>query len=79
MPQGLKIMIPSFINQFIITLKDTSIISAIGFVELTQTGQLLVARTQKGFAVYGIVALIYLIVITVLTWLSKFIEKRLGF
>lgn len=79
MPQGLRIMIPSFINQFIITLKDTSIISAIGFVELTQTGQLLVARTQQGFAVYGIVALIYLIVITALTWLSKFIEKRLDF
>lgn len=77
MPQGLKIMIPSFINQFIITLKDTSIISAIGFVELTQTGQLLVARTQQGFIVYGVVALIYLIVITLLTWLSKIIEKRL--
>ncbi|BDR59667.1 ABC transporter substrate-binding protein/permease [Xylocopilactobacillus apicola] len=78
MPQGLRIMIPSFINQFIITLKDTSIISAIGFVELTQTGQLLVARTQQGFIVYGIVALIYLIVITLLTWLSKIIEKRLS-
>lgn len=37
-------MIPSFINQFIITLKDTSILSVIGIVELTQTGTLIIAR-----------------------------------
>ena len=39
LPQAIKLMIPSFINQFVITLKDTSILSVIGLVELTQTGE----------------------------------------
>ncbi|WP_220741147.1 ABC transporter substrate-binding protein/permease [Leuconostoc miyukkimchii] len=75
-PQGLKIMVPSFINQFIITLKDTSILSAIGILELTQTGSLIVSRNSQGFRVWAIVAVIYLIVITLLTWLSNWVEKR---
>ncbi|CAH1856120.1 ABC transporter substrate-binding protein/permease [Convivina intestini] len=75
-PQGLKIMVPSFINQFIITLKDTSILSAIGILELTQTGTLIVARNSQGFRVWAIVAAIYLIVITLLTWLSNWVEKK---
>ena len=56
MPQGIRIMIPSFINQFIITLKDTSILSAIGILELTQTGSLIVSRNSQGFRVWAIVA-----------------------
>ncbi|MEX0380212.1 ABC transporter substrate-binding protein/permease [Leuconostoc sp. MS02] len=77
MPQGLRIMVPSFINQFIITLKDTSILSAIGLLELTQTGTLIVARNSQGFRVWAIIAVIYLIVITLLTWLSTWVEKKL--
>ncbi|WP_061993171.1 ABC transporter substrate-binding protein/permease [Fructobacillus ficulneus] len=77
-PQGLKIMVPSFVNQFIITLKDTSILSAIGILELTQTGTLIVARNSQGFRVWAIVGVIYLILITLLTWLSNWLEKRLN-
>jgi len=76
MPQGLRIMIPSFINQFIITLKDTSILSAIGILELTQTGTLIVARTSQGFRVWAIIAVVYLVVITLLTWLSNWAQKK---
>ncbi|WP_349642221.1 ABC transporter substrate-binding protein/permease [Eupransor demetentiae] len=78
-PQGLKIMIPSFINQFIITLKDTSILSAIGILELTQTGTLIVARNSQGFRVWAIVAAIYLIVITLLTWFSNWVQRRIKY
>lgn len=46
--QGIKIMIPSFINQFIITLKDTSILSIIGLLELTQPGKSSLPGTWKG-------------------------------
>jgi polar amino acid transport system substrate-binding protein len=77
MPQGLKIMVPSFINQFIITLKDTSILSAIGILELTQTGTLIVARNSQGFRVWAIIAIIYLIIITLLTWLSNWAQKKI--
>lgn len=77
MPQGLRIMVPSFINQFIITLKDTSILSAIGLLELTQTGSLIVARNSQGFRVWAIIGVIYLILITLLTWFSRWVEKRM--
>lgn len=76
MPQGLRAMMPSFVNQFIITLKDTSLLSAIGIIELTQSGTLIIARNLQGFRVWVIIAMIYLIVITLLTWLSIWVEKR---
>ncbi|KRN06109.1 glutamine-binding protein glutamine transport system permease [Liquorilactobacillus sucicola DSM 21376 = JCM 15457] len=78
LPQGIKIMIPSFINQFIITLKDTSILSIIGILELTQTGKIIIARNLEGFKIWTIIALIYLIIITVLTLLSKWVERRIN-
>jgi len=76
MPQGLRMTMPSFVNQFIITLKDTSILSAIGLIELTQTGTLIIARNLQGFRVWVIIAAMYLIVITILTWISIWVEKR---
>lgn len=78
LPQGLKLMVPSFINQFIITLKDTSILSIIGILELTQTGKIIIARNLEGFKVWTIIALIYLIVITLLTWLSNYVQKKMN-
>ena len=45
-------MIPSFINQFVISLGITTIISAIGVVELLQTGKIIVARTTQSSYVY---------------------------
>ena len=78
LPQGVKIMIPSFINQFIITLKDTSILSIIGILELTQTGKIIIARNLEGFRIWGIIAIMYLLIITILTLLSKWIERRIN-
>lgn len=78
LPQGIKIMIPSFINQFIITLKDTSILSVIGLLELTQTGKIIIARNMEGFKIWTMVALMYLIIITLLTWLSNWIQKKVN-
>ena len=78
MPQGIRLTIPSFINQLIITLKDTSILSAIGIIELTQTGTLIIARNLQGFKVWLMIAVLYLIVITLLTWLSNWVEKRIN-
>ncbi len=78
LPQGIKIMVPSFVNQFIITLKDTSILSIIGILELTQTGKIIIARNLQGFRIWLIIALIYLIIITVLTILSKLINKKIN-
>ncbi|MBD4918897.1 ABC transporter permease subunit, partial [Xanthomonas citri pv. citri] len=63
LPQAIKITIPSLINQFIITLKDTTLVSVIGLVELLQTGQIIVARNFQAFRVYGLIGLVYMIVL----------------
>ncbi|KGL39626.1 glutamine ABC transporter permease [Listeria newyorkensis] len=78
LPQAIRVMIPSFINQFVITLKDTSIMSVIGLVELTQSGKIIIARTFESSTIWLIVAIMYLIVITALTKLSNVMERRVN-
>ena len=77
-PQGFKLMIPSLVNQFIITLKDTSILSAIGVMELTETGTVIIARNMEGFKMWLIIGVMYIIIITLLTWLSNYVQKRMA-
>lgn len=77
LPQAIKIMVPSLINQFVITLKDTSILSVIGIVELTQTGRIIIARTYSSGSMWFVIGAMYIIVITILTWLSTVLERRL--
>lgn len=76
LPQAVKLMLPNFINQFVISLKDTTIVSAIGLIELFQTGKIIIARNYQSFRMYAILAVIYLIMITLLTRLAKRLEKR---
>ena len=78
LPQAVRIVIPSMVNQFIITLKDTSIISAIALPELTQTTRLIVANNYESFKMWTICACYYLVIITILSKLSKVIERRLS-
>jgi ABC-type amino acid transport system, permease component len=79
LPQAIKIMIPAFLNQFITTLKDTSILSVISVRELTLNGQIIIARNYKPFEVYSYVALMYLIIITLLSLATKNIERKLSY
>lgn len=78
LPQAIRTMIPSIINQFIITLKDTSILSVIGFPELVNTTKNVVAITFKSFQAWGVAAVMYLVVITLLSRLAKKMERRLN-
>ena len=78
LPQAIRTMIPSIINQFIITLKDTSILSVIGFPELVNTAKNVVGITMSAFQVWSIVAIMYLVVITLLCRLAKRVERRLN-
>lgn len=78
LPQAIRTMIPSIINQFIITLKDTSILSVIGFPELTNVGKTIMGNTFKSLQTWAIVGVMYLIVIVTLSKISKKIERRLN-
>lgn len=79
LPQAIKVMIPSIMNQFIVTIKDTSILSVISIRELTLSGQIIIARNFKPFETYAIVGLMYFILITILTLVSKRIERNLAY
>lgn len=78
LPQAIRTMIPSIINQFIITLKDTSILSCIGFPELTNMGKTIMGNTFKNLETWAIVGIMYLIVITTLSRLAKYVERRMA-
>ncbi len=77
--QAVKIMIPSLMNQFITSLKDTAILSAISVNELTMVSKTIIARNYKAFEVYSYAAILYIILITALTILSKYVERRLSY
>lgn len=78
LPQAIRTMIPSIINQFIITFKDTSILSVIGFPELVNTAKNVQANTFMSFQTWAIVGIMYLIVITILSRTAKILERRLN-
>ncbi len=78
LPQAIKNMIPSIVNQFIITLKDTSILSVIGFPELVNKAQNVIAITFKSFEMWAIVAVMYLVVILALQQVANALERRLS-
>ena len=79
LPQAIRTMIPSIINQFIITLKDTSILSVIGLPELVKQGQIIISRTFESFNTWAIIAVMYLIVITILSVVAKKVERRVSY
>ena len=76
LPQAIRTMIPSIINQFIITLKDTSILSVIGFPELTNIGKTISGNTFKSLQTWAIVGIMYMVVIITLSRIAKRIERR---
>jgi polar amino acid transport system substrate-binding protein len=76
MPQAFKIMTPNLINQFIITLKDTSLLSVLGFAELTYQGRIVIASTFRSFEIWIIVGALYFIVIWLLTVLSNWVDRK---
>ena len=78
LPQALKICIPSLVNQFIITLKDTSIISTISLAEVVYAANIYIGMTMNSFATWTLVGLMYLVVVTALSSLSNYIERRIS-
>lgn len=76
LPQAFRRMLPTFTNQAIISLKDTSLLSVIGIADLTQRGQVQIAATFKAFEIWIVVGVLYFIIIYLLSLLSSFLERR---
>ena len=77
LPQALRTMLPSIINQFIISIKDTSLLSVIGLTELTNVGKT-IAATQSAhmMVIYCFMACYYIFFCTVLSQVLKVVEMR---
>jgi len=76
LPQAFKRIIPPLGNEFIAMLKDSSLVSVIGFEELTRRGQLIIARTYASFEIWMAVAIIYLILTFTVARLTGLLERK---
>ena len=78
LPQAVRICLPSLVNQFIITLKDSTILYAIGLSEVMYNAKIYVGRTMESFATYTWVAVFFLLIVTVLSFISRYVERRMN-
>ena len=77
LPQAFKNILPTLANEFIVLLKETSVLGFIAVQDLTRGGTIISGRTYSPFMPLIAVALIYLSVVMVLTWLVGKLERRL--
>ena len=77
-PQATKICILPLVNQFIATIKNTSILSAITLTELTREGTLIAYNSFHYFEPYIAVAVLYLILTTIFTQIAGVLERRMA-
>ncbi len=75
-PQAFRCTIPQLGNEFIAMLKDSSLVSVIGFEELTRKGQLIIAATYRSFEIWTAVAIVYLVMTLTISRLVAYLEKR---
>ena len=78
LPQAIRRILPPLGNDFIALLKDSSLVSALSVQELTMLGRQNVARTFRTFETWNMVALLYLIMTFVLSFLVQRIERRMN-
>lgn len=76
-PQMFKAVLPTLCNEFIALLKETSVAGYVGVIDLTKAGNIIAGRTFIYFIPLITVALIYLVIVMILSWLVGILERRL--
>lgn len=76
-PQAFKNVLPALANEFIVLLKETSVSAMIGLSDITYGGNLIRSRTYEAFLPLIAVAIIYLVIVVVLSWGVGLLERRL--
>ena len=77
LPQAFRRMLPPLGNQWIISIKDTSLFIVIGVAELTRQGQEIIAGNFRALEIWSAVAVIYLIITLVLSFVLRRLERRM--
>ncbi|WP_373216097.1 amino acid ABC transporter permease [Ruminococcus sp. 5_1_39BFAA] len=76
-PQAFKNVLPALVNEFIVLIKETSIIGYIGMMDLTKGAMLIQSRTYNAFWPLMAAAAIYLVLVMTLTYFMNKLERRL--
>ncbi len=78
MPQAMRVILPPLVGQYVLLIKDSSVVSAIGVIDVTRVGWLTVQRIPQGLLVFGLVGVLYFVICYPLIQLSSTLEKRMS-
>ena len=78
LPQAIQVMVPSLINQTIMQLKNTSLVSTVAVGDLLYQGSVITAASYRPLEVYTTIAVLYFVVLFPLTLVADQLENRLG-
>ena len=78
MPQAIKNILPTLANEFIVLMKETSVAGYIALEDLTKAGDVIRSRTYSAMMPFLAVALLYLIMVMLFSYLVKLLERRLA-
>jgi polar amino acid transport system permease protein len=77
LPQAMRTILPPLVGQYVLLVKDSSIVSAIGVIDITRVGWLTVQRIPEGLMMFGLVGLLYFVICYPLINLSGYLERRM--
>lgn len=77
-PQAMQTILPPLVGQYVLMIKDSSVVSVIGVVELTRVGWVTVVRIPEGLMVFSLVGILYFVVCYPLIRLSNAMERRMS-
>jgi len=77
LPQAMRIILPPLVGQYVLLIKDSSVVSAIGVTDVTRVGWLTVQRIPEGLMVFGLVGILYFVICYPLIRVSNTLEKRM--
>lgn len=78
LPQSLQTILPPLVGQYVLLIKDSSVVSVIGVVELTRVGWVTVVRIPEGLMVFSLVGILYFAISYPLIRLSNRLEKKMA-
>ena len=76
LPQATRMVIPSLVGQFVLLVKDSSVVSAIGLLDLTRSGWIMVQSIPNGLLAFALIGLGYFAICYPMLYLSRRLEKR---
>ncbi|MFC7516756.1 amino acid ABC transporter permease [Herbaspirillum sp. GCM10030257] len=76
LPQAIRMVVPSLVGQFVLLVKDSSVVSAIGLLDLTRSGWVIVQNVPNGLLVFAVVGIGYFLICYPLLHLSRRLEKN---